>query len=584
MPIKRLPGARARHAPRAALAALAPALLLAACGGGSSRVVLPPPSSAPPPSAAQPVKLQSCTDLATRLQLPHTQLTASTVVAAGTLTVAGQAVPEHCRVTGRMHERTSPVDGQTYAIGFEMRLPTAWNGRFFHQVNGGIDGNVVTAEGNIGGGGPLDNGLRQGFAVLSSDGGHSSAQNPLFGLDPQARLDYGYQSVGKLTPMAKALIRDAYGQAPQRSYLAGCSNGGRHAMVGAARYADEYDGFLAGNPGFNLPKAAVAQLYGAQQFNSVATDPANLASAFTPAERKLVADRVLAKCDALDGATDGLVQDVQACQSAFSLESDVPVCSAERNGSCLSPAQKTALADIFRGARNSAGQPLYAGFPWDPGITASNWAQWKFEASVGVARDPVGVGFIFQVPPAPKSILDDAKGFALGFDMDRDAPRIAATDATYTESSLSFMTPPGATELSALRQGGGKLIVYHGTADGVFSSDDSAAWYDGLRQNHGGDASGFARLFLVPGMNHCRGGPATEQFDLFGALVDWVEQGTPPERVIASARGPGNAGGVNADLPAAWAPDRTRPLCPYPQVARYNGSGSLESATSFSCR
>ena len=562
----------------ARLAAGLPMVLLGACGGGSDA-----PAPLPRLAAATPATLQSCTDLVGRAGYANTTLTAATLVPAGTLTIAGQPVGEHCRVTGRMYDRVSAVDGQSYAIGFEMRLPRAWNGRFFHQVNGGLDGSVVTATGGIGGGGPLSNGLLQGFAVISSDAGHSAAQNPLFGLDPQARLDYGYQAVGKLTPMAKALIATAYGKGPDRSYLVGCSNGGRHAMVGASRYADQYDGILAGNPGFNLPKAAVAQLYGAQQFNTVATNPQDLSSAFTPAERALVANRVLGKCDALDGATDGLVQDTKACQAAFSLQADVPTCGAAgRDGSCLSTAQKTALGNIFRGARNSAGTPIYASFPYDAGITSSNWAGWKFSSSV--ERDPVAVGFLFQVPPAPASMLANTKAFSLGFSMDTDAPKIAATNALYTESSLSFMTPPNPTDLSALRNRGAKMMVYHGTSDGVFSPDDTAAWYDNLRNARGGDASDFARLYLVPGMNHCGAGPSTDQFDMVSALVAWVEQGQGPDRVVASARGAGNAGGVNADVPSGWSAGRTRPLCPYPQVARYRGTGDIESAASFVCQ
>ena len=572
-----------RRPPTRLLALAASGLLLSACGGGSDGDA--PPFPAPPRlAAATPATLRSCTDLATRAAFANTTFSAATLVPAGTLTVAGQGVGEHCQVTGRMFSRISPVDGQTYAIGFEMRLPRDWNGRFFHQVNGGTDGVVGTATGGLGGGGPLSNGLAQGFAVITSDAGHGAAQNPLFGLDPQARLDYGYQAVGKLTPMAKALIATAYGKAPDRSYLVGCSNGGRHAMVGAARYADQYDGILAGNPGFNLPKAAVAQLYGAQQFNAVATSATDLSTSFTVAERALVAARVLDRCDALDGATDGLVQDVQACEAAFSLERDVPTCTGARSGACLSGAQKTALNHIFTGARNSRGEAIYASFPWDAGITSTNWAGWKFSSSIGAARDPVAVGFIFQVPPAPVSILADTRAFALNFSMDTDAPKIAATSALYTESSLSFMTPPEAGNLSALRDRGAKMMVYHGMSDGVFSPDDTAAWYDRLRGAYGGVASDFARLYLVPGMNHCGAGPATDQFDMVSALVAWVEQGRAPDRVIASARGPGNAGGVNTELPANWSATRTRPLCPYPQVARYQGTGDTESAASFSCQ
>jgi feruloyl esterase len=161
--------------------------------------------------------------------------------------------------------------------------------------------------------------------------------------------------------------------------------------------------------------------------------------------------------------------------------------------------------------------------------------------------------------------------------------RVQATTALYTESALSFMLPPDYGRLPVLRSRGAKLKVYHGTADPIFSSDDTVQWYETLRRNHG-DAADFARLYLVPGMNHCSGGPATEQFDMLSPLVAWVEKGQAPDRVIASARGAGNAGGANADLPATWSPTRTRPLCPHPLAAHYSGSGDMESAASFSCR
>jgi feruloyl esterase len=135
-----------------------------------------------------------------------------------------------------------------------------------------------------------------------------------------------------------------------------------------------------------------------------------------------------------------------------------------------------------------------------------------------------------------------------------------------------------------LKSRGAKMIVYHGTADPVFSSDDTAAWYEGLRARHGEQAADFARYFEVPQMTHCSGGPATDQFDLIGPLVDWVENGQPPERVVAAARGTGNAGGVNPEVPPSWAPDRSRPLCPYPRTARYVGTGSPERAESFACQ
>ena len=552
-------------------ATLLSAAALAACGGGSGVPVL---GQATPGSYTG-----ACADLASRIGAPaNTRITAATTVAAGTLAVSGQAVPEHCLVTGKMHERTSTVDGRAYAISFELRLPRNWNGRFLHQGNGGIDGAVVPATGAFGGG-PRTHALLQGFAVLSSDAGHDGANGPIFGIDPQARLDYGYQAVGKLTPMAKDAIKATYGKAPDRSYFGGCSNGGRHALVAASRYATDYDGFLVGAPGYNLPKAAVANIFGAQRYATVATNPTDLSTAFTAAERATVAAAVVAKCDALDGATDGLVQDVEACQRTFSFANDVPTCTGARNGSCLSAAQKTAIAPIFSGAVTSTGAAVYSSFPFDSGLGAGGIAFWEFTAPV--ALDSGAVGLIFKSPPESASFNGPA--WALSTSIDSMVAQINATSGIYTESGLSFMTPPNPSDMSRVRNRGGKILAYHGVSDPIFSVNDTAAWYDSLKQSTA-DPSDFARLFRVPGMGHCSGGPATDQFDALSALVTWVEQGTAPESLTASARGAGNAGGVNAEVPASWSATRTRPLCPYPKVARYNGSGSLEDAASFSCR
>ncbi|MEP6791564.1 MAG: tannase/feruloyl esterase family alpha/beta hydrolase, partial [Ramlibacter sp.] len=260
-----------------------------------------------------------CAQLATQFVANGTRITAAESVPAG-LTVSGMAqpypMPAHCKVTGRMHERTG-ADGKPYAIGFEMRLPDNWSGRFLFQANGGNDGVVQPAFGNVVGGGPTTNALMQGFAVLSSDAGHTAEPaataglvgGNLFGMDPQARLDYGYQANGKLAPMARQLIAAHYGQAPRRSYMMGCSNGGRHAMVAAARYADQFDGVIAGDPGFNLPRAAVQHAWDIQAFSSVNPD---IKAAFPPADMKLVADKVLERCDALDGLTDGMVDNLPA--------------------------------------------------------------------------------------------------------------------------------------------------------------------------------------------------------------------------------------------------------------------------------
>jgi feruloyl esterase len=550
---------------------------LSACGGRNDDA----DRALPQLGAASGAALASCTDLTTRLSYANTTYTAASAVAAGTLTVAGNPVPAHCQVTGRMFDRVSTVDGKNYAIGFEMRLPNAWNGRFFYQANGGTDGAVATATGGVSAGAGLTNALAQGFAVISSDAGHNAAQNPTFGIDPQARLDYGYQAVGKLTPMAKAAIQTAYGKGPDRSYIGGCSNGGRHTLVAAARYADQYDGFLAGDPGFRLPLAALANTAGFQTYLGLATNPTDASTGFTAAERQTVSNAVTAKCDALDGATDGLIQDTQACQAAFDLNRDVPTCTGARDGTCLSAAQKTGIAKLFSGATTSTGTKIYATWPYDNGLATGGWGFWKF--TVPAILDSGALGFIWQVPPADPATFN-GPAFAATSDIDALYARIQATDATYTENSLSFMTPPHPTDLSALKNRGAKLMIYHGTSDPIFSSDDSVAFQEGLRTANGGDASNFSRLYLIPGMNHCGGGPSTDQFDMLTPLVNWVEKGQAPDSVIASARGASNPAGANPDVPAAWAANRSRPLCPYPKVARYSGSGSVEVAASFVCQ
>jgi feruloyl esterase len=416
--------------------------------------------------------------------------------------------------------------------------------------------------------------------------------------------------------MAKQVIRVAYGKGPAFSYIGGCSNGGRHTMVAAARYADQYDGFLVGSPGFNLPKAAVASIYGAQQYAPFAvpgaTIPAgpfaglpDLSGAFTAAERQLVSDKVLERCDALDGLVDGLVQKVKACQRAFDLDRDVPTCPGERDGTCLSAGQKVAIGNIFAGPKDANGRPIYSTFPFDSGHGASGTIFWEFIAPM--ILDPGAVGFIFKTPPAdPATFVPPV--FSLTADINLLAQQIFATDATYTQSGMQFMTPPNPEHLATLQRRGGRIVVYHGVSDPIFSVDDTTRWFERLDSNRRSDperdnedlvgvsnrddddghkdfaqARRFARLFHVPGMNHCSGGPATDQFDLLGPLVSWVEEGRAPERVIATARGPANVGGVNPEVPQSWSATRTRPLCAYPRTAIYQG-GDVESVESFVCK
>lgn len=535
-------------------------------------------------AAATGAPLGACAGLAGTFTFANTTITSAAPVAAGMLTVAGSPVGAHCQVRGEMFRRTSPQDGLSYAISFEMRMPNDWNGRFFYQANGGLDGNVGTALGAIGGSASnFSNALKMGFAVISSSAGHDTA-GPSFGIDAQARLDYGYNAAVKLTPMAKSLITSAYGKGPDRSYFGGCSNGGRHTFVATTRLPDQYDGFLAGAPGYRLPLAATANMFSAKQLLKVpGTTVADLSVAFPTAERVTVSNAILAKCDALDGASDGIVQDVAACQKAFDLNRDVPTCSGARDGACLSADQKTAFAPIFSGATDSTGKKFYAGLLYDPGVSGASFATWKFNASKNL--DTGAVATVWGVPPISQTGFVGSD-YLTNTSVDTVLASIAATSGTYVESALSFMQPVNPSNLSTLKNRGAKVMAYHGVSDPIFMHDDTVTWYENLRSANSGDASDFARLFPVPGMGHCAGGPATDQFDMLTPLVNWVEKGQAPDSVVATARGAVTAAGAaNVDVPTAWSPGRTRPLCPYPKVARLKaGATDLESANSFSCQ
>jgi feruloyl esterase len=251
-------------------------------------------------------------------------ITSSTWQSAGTINRNGNdvEVPEHCLVMAYINKRVSEYDKQEYAIGFEMRLPRGWNQRFLFQGNGGNDGVIVPAIGfKALHGKYTPSALQRGFAILSSDAGHTDDRSSLisgnlFAHDPQARLDYGYQANQKLVPIARQIMNQYYGTHPHHSYFMGCSNGGRHAMVAASRLASHFDGFVAGNPGFNLPKAGVTHAWDIQALLELDND---LSQSLTRDEMSLVAKQVVNVCDALDGLEDGMVNNLATCQEQFKL-------------------------------------------------------------------------------------------------------------------------------------------------------------------------------------------------------------------------------------------------------------------------
>lgn len=506
-------------------------------------------------------------------------------------------LPEHCEILGTIGQHTG-ADGQTYAVKFHLRMPTAWSERFYYSGGGGLDGSV---------GGADSPQLAQGYAVVSTDSGHDAALNisaiagnAEFGFDPQARLDYGYEGPGRVAQAAKAITRAYYRQRIRYSYFEGCSEGGREGLMFSQRYPDIFDGIIAGNPGIDLPKAAVAEAWDTQAFAKAARaltpfgNP-DLATSFTPAELSAIGDAILKECDGKDGLVDGMVTNPQACRFD-------PQTLGPQGSGMLSANQVAALKDVFGGARNSKGRALYAGWFWDPGIAAAGWRIWKIgplfpgpgNTSLNTTLGGSALPFVFTTPPNSQTAgtpghpgtvvttagpapglpgLNDAfMPWLLGYSMDVDAPKIYARSGIFSQSAMDFMGT-SSTDYRRFRSGGSKLIVYSGQADPVFSSKYHIGWYQDLMERVGGvrATQQFARLFVVPGMNHCGGGYATSQFDAFSALVNWVEHGSGPASLVGTAP---------ADTP--W-PGRTRPICAYPAQARYVGHGSIEDAANFAC-
>ncbi|MBN9318236.1 MAG: tannase/feruloyl esterase family alpha/beta hydrolase, partial [Caulobacterales bacterium] len=483
-----------------------------------------------------------------------------------------------------------------------LRLPDAWNGRFFFQGGGGPNGAIGNAIRPLMGAQP-SNAVSQGYAVVSQDSGHDNDVNRdparqgevTFGWDPQARADYGGASIPPVAATAKALIARYYGRGPQFSYYVGGSKGGQEGFMAVQRYATLFDGVLAGYPGFRLADAGgVGQMWDAQAMAEAARAMGAMAAdgqpllnkALTDDDLLLVSGAVLKACDGLDGLEDGIIEAFPACNTARVAPALTAItCAGAKAADCLAPAQVAALRKIFDGAKGPDGRLLYADWPWDAGIAYRNpqgavsggWRMWK----LGPYASPTNTGLavvlggksasaVFTSPPT--EVADDPGAltrYSLGVNVVENARKGRVKWGALNQSSVDFMNADSG-DLSEFNRRGGKLLIYHGVSDPVFSINDTIAWLEKVNVMDRGQASKFVRLFPVPGMNHGQGGPATDQFDAFGALVAWRERGVAPTQFTATAR-PGTP----------W-PGRTRLLCAWPQQPRYQG-GDKESAASFRC-
>jgi len=602
---------------------LVAATLIRACEGNAQASAAQLNQSVSGAGMRELTPVVSCASLA-QIALLDTSILSATEVP------AGPTLPAHCSIDGVIGKRVSKQDPDhfTYGIGFQLNLPDIWIGRFEMMGGGGTDGSVAPAIGSA----QVE--LSQGWAVASDDGGHEdSATAPFgwsdddanaggaqhFGIDEKARTDYGYGGIVSTTEASKQIIDHYYGHRPDYSYLSGCSNGGRDGMVALERFPHLFDGVIAGNPGFDLPRAALAEVWNEQTLAPLATrfdqnDQPYLPDTFPPQDLEVASAAILNACDDLDGLVDGIIDNFPACTIArvypklktYTCSPDGAHGDTPHGGSCLTSAQVDALKKIFSGPMNSKGERLYSSWYWDAGIWdpfsafGAGFSLWN--VGLGQSNGPLlnnalnltlgagAVPMVFMTPPdvTPESGPNGQEAYVFGFDFDSNAHRIFETAPGYPQSAMEFMAGT-ALDLRAFKQRGGKLIVYDSVNDGIFSGVDIVHWYNAMNETMEGDANSFARLFMVPNMAHCGGGPATNNFgaNMLTAITDWVETGKAPDRVIAgnlNATSPFPAGApfdprVAENFPTGG----TRPLCPYPQQSRYKGSGATSDASNFSC-
>jgi hypothetical protein len=470
-----------------------------------------------------------CDGLATRsFGKEVTIQSASLVAAKGNL-------PEHCDVRGVIWPEA----------GFAIKLPTEWNSRFEMVGNGGTAGTISM--------GAVDGAVRKGFASASTDTGHDAAKEPLATFayvtpeNPNGRrkfLDFAYLSVHETAVLAKQVIQTYYGTAPRYSYWVGCSTGGRQGLQEAQRYPDDFDGLVVGAPGLYNTGNSMRRIWIGQTQTGDGAIPAEKLPLLTKA--------IYEKCDAIDGLKDGLIDDPRKCP--FEPARDLPKCASGDGAECFTNAQLGALTKIYGGPHDSKGKQLFPGEPvgsepvWpDNFILPNKTVLPRAESQMKFAMlDPV---------PGPSWNLTM-------FNFDTDPARLVKAAA-----ELNARNP----DLAPVKKRGGKILQYAGWADQQVNPLPGIEYYETVSRKIGEDATrDFYRLFMVPGMFHCSGGPGCNTADWLAATMDWVEKGNAPAQLTGAHVESGKT-------------TRTRPLCPYPQVARYKGAGSVDEAESFSC-
>jgi tannase/feruloyl esterase len=462
-------------------------------------------------------------------------------ILSATIVAASPDAPEYCRVSGLIQPE----------VRFEVSLPSTWNGRLYMFGNGGYAGEALDATARVA---TARRALARGFAAVQTNTGHDATIEALgsFAASPQKFVDYASRAVHVTALTARRLLQAYYGSPAQHAYFDGCSTGGRQALIEAQRFPDDFDGIVAGAPVLDFSGTMISY---------AAIQRALSASPIAAAKMRLVADAVYAKCDAGDGLKDGVIDDPRACR--FSPSADLPHCTADADGAdCFTAAQLRALESVYRAVPRGT-TDFFPGWPVGAEVAAASggnsaWVPW-FVAPPNGRPIQTNFGetfFKFMAFGSPRPSYD-----WLSFSVDADLEKIGAARAI-----LDATNP----DLSRFKARGGRLVSYFGWADPALNPLMGVRYYESVVGQIGPSTTDFYRLFMVPGMFHCGGGIGTSTFDALTPLVEWVEKGTAPPSIPAARLVDGKV-------------VRTRPLCPYPQVARYKGAGSIDDAASFAC-
>jgi hypothetical protein len=507
-------------------------------------------------AAAVPAVCATCDDLA-KLALPNVSISAVESVPAGPFSPPKsteiRGMPAFCRVAGSI-KPSADSD-----IQFEVWMPAAdWNGKFQGIGNGGFAGSITY--------GQMADAVKHGYATAATDTGHQAGgTDASWALGhPEKIVDFGHRAIHETADKAKTIIRAFYGGAPKHSYFSSCSNGGRQALMEAQRYPADYDGIIAGAPANYWTHLLTGAIWDMQ---ATMADPAS----YIPASKlPTIEAATLEACDAMDGVKDGVIDNPPACH----FDPAKLLCNGAESDSCLTAPQVAALKKIYDGPRNSKGERVFPGYSVGGETGGGGWGLWITGSGPGKSLQfAFGTGFFKNM------LFDDAAWDFKTFNVDHDTK--------LSDDKMGQRLNATNPDLSAFRKRGGKLIMYHGWSDAAIPPVNAVNYYRSVLSAMGlKDNNEFVRLFMVPGMQHCGGGPGPSVFgqggvpqadadhDMARALERWVESNVAPEQIVATKyKGANAASGVV----------RTRPLCAYPKVARWKGTGSTDDSANFEC-